>query len=275
MAWLTPRRPDFAGGLLPVVVQDAATNEVLMLAWANAEALAATERSGEAHFWSRSRDELWRKGATSGNLMHVVDLASDCDADAILYRVHPAGPACHTGAPTCFTEAGGRSGADAPFDLAVLERVIASRRGADPAASYTARLLAGGARRPAEKVTEEAGEVAGAALAGTDDELRGEAADLLYHLLVVLATRGISLREVEAVLAERHRYPYLTRSPRPHVPRGHRLYRPARLRPDRRGYGATGPKREEAARALANIAIHERAQDAGTASTPDKGAVPA
>ena len=203
MAWLTRRRPEFAAGLLPVVVQDAATDEVLMLAWANAEALAATERSGEAHFWSRSRGELWRKGASSGNVMRVVDLATDCDLDAILYRVHPAGPACHTGARTCFTDVD--AGADAPFTLARLERVIASRRDADPAGSYTARLLAGGPRRPAEKVTEEAGEVSGAALAGTDDELRGEAADLLYHLLVVLASRGIGLHEVEAVLAERHR----------------------------------------------------------------------
>lgn len=201
MAWLSDRRPSFEGGLLPVVVQDAGSGEVLMLAWANEAALDATERTGAAHFWSRTRDELWRKGATSGNAMHVVDLAADCDADAILYRVHPSGPACHTGARTCFTDAD----APAPFGLRELESVIASRRGADPAASYTARLLAGGPRRPAEKVTEEAGEVAGAALAGTDAELRGEAADLLYHLLVVLASRGIGLGEVEAVLAERHR----------------------------------------------------------------------
>lgn len=203
MAWLTDRRPAFttAEALLPVIVQDASSGEVLMLAWANSTALEATERTGEAHFWSRSRSELWRKGATSGNRMHVIDLAADCDADAILYRVHPAGPACHTGTHSCFTdaEAGPR------FSLASLEGVIASRRGADPGASYTARLLAGGPRRPAEKVTEEAGEVAGAALAGSDDELRDEAADLLYHLLVVLAARGISLGEVEAVLADRHR----------------------------------------------------------------------
>jgi phosphoribosyl-ATP pyrophosphohydrolase/phosphoribosyl-AMP cyclohydrolase len=213
VAWLSERRPDFGrtgdGGLLPVVVQDAESGEVLMLAWANAEALAATEQTGEAHFWSRSRSELWRKGATSGNVMHVVEVAADCDSDAILYRVHPTGPACHTGARSCFTVAATQADAVAAptphFGLRDLERVIAERHGADPASSYTARLLAGGPRRPAEKVTEEAGEVAGAALAGTDDELRGEAADLLYHLLVVLASRGITLDEVEAVLADRHR----------------------------------------------------------------------
>ena len=211
MAWLTDRRPDFGRaadhGLLPVVVQDAQSSEVLMLAWANAVALTATESTGEAHFWSRSRDELWRKGATSGNTMHLVELAADCDSDAILYRVHPSGPACHTGARTCFTDADADADADARapgFGLRELEGVIASRRDADPAASYTARLLNAGPRRPAEKVIEEAGEVAGAALAGTDDELRGEAADLLYHLLVVLAARGVTLDEVEAVLAARH-----------------------------------------------------------------------
>jgi len=208
VAWLSNRRPDFARGgntgLLPAVVQDAGSCEVLMVAWANAQALAETERTGEAHFWSRSRNELWRKGVTSGNVMHVVDLAADCDSDAILYRVHPAGPACHTGARSCFVEADGTAAKTERFDLRTLERVIEQRRDADPSTSYTARLLAAGPRRPAEKVTEEAGEVAGAALAGTDDELRGEAADLLYHLLVALASRGITLDEVEAVLAARH-----------------------------------------------------------------------
>jgi phosphoribosyl-ATP pyrophosphohydrolase/phosphoribosyl-AMP cyclohydrolase len=175
-----------------------------MLAWASAEALVATEQTGEAHFWSRSRSELWRKGATSGNVMHVVELAADCDSDAILYRVHPTGPACHTGARSCFVQADAVAAPAPHFGLRDLERVISERRRTDPASSYTARLLAGGPRRPAEKVTEEAGEVAGAALAGTDDELRGEAADLLYHLLVVLASRGITLAEVESVLAARH-----------------------------------------------------------------------
>ncbi len=204
MAWLNERRPDWSRGeLLPVIAQDATNGTLLMLAWANERALAETERTGRAHFWSRSRGELWRKGATSGNELVVVDLAVDCDGDAIRYGVAPTGPACHTGAPSCFELPDGA--AHGPMDLAALEAVISRRRSADPSDSYTARLLAGGARRPAEKVTEEAGELAIAALAGTDDEVRGEAADLLYHALVLLAARGIRLAEVLEVLAARHR----------------------------------------------------------------------
>ena len=201
MAWLSEARPVLADedSLLPVIVQDADDGSVLMLAWANAAALEATERTGEAHFWSRSRDELWRKGATSGNVMRVVEMGADCDGDALLYRVHPAGPACHTGTRTCFGEG------VAPNALAELESVIAQRRDADPEGSYTARLLAAGARKPAEKVIEEAGEVATAALAGTDDELAAEAADLLYHLMVVLAARDMPLARVTEVLRERRR----------------------------------------------------------------------
>jgi phosphoribosyl-ATP pyrophosphohydrolase/phosphoribosyl-AMP cyclohydrolase len=198
MAWLSDRRPDWSrGDLLPVVVTDAASGDLLMLAWANREAVDASERTGNAHFWSRSRNELWRKGATSGNTMRVVGMTADCDADAIAYRVEPAGPACHTGARSCF---------DGPhrFDLGALERVVAERREADPAQSYTARLLAAGSRRAAEKVTEEAGELSSAALAGTDDEVVAEAADLLYHALVLLASRGIGLTAVEHELGRRH-----------------------------------------------------------------------
>ena len=197
MAWMTDRRPELGDGLLPVIVQDADDGTVLMLAWANAEALAATERTGEAHFWSRSRDRLWRKGETSGNVMHMAGLATDCDGDAILYRVRPAGPACHQGTRTCFGEA------DAPGILPELAALIDGRRGADAESSYTASLLSGGPRRPAEKVVEEAGETAGAALAGSDDELAGEAADLLYHLLVLLATREMPLARVLEVLRAR------------------------------------------------------------------------
>lgn len=197
MAWMTDRRPELGDGLLPVIVQDADDGSVLMLAWANDEALAATERTGEAHFWSRSRDRLWRKGETSGNAMAMVGLAADCDGDAILYRVRPAGPACHEGTRTCFGET------DAPGILAELAALIDGRRGADTEGSYTASLLSGGPRRAAEKVVEEAGETAGAALAGSDDELAGEAADLLYHVLVLLATRELPLERVFEVLRAR------------------------------------------------------------------------
>ena len=198
MAWLTDRRPDWSrAALQPVVVTDADDGTLLMLAWADAEALAATESTGEAHFHSRSRDELWHKGATSGNVLDVVGLSVDCDADAIAYQVRPRGPACHTGDRSCFAGVG-------RFDLAALSGVVAGRRGADPDGSYTARLLAGGPRRPAEKVTEEAGELSAAALAGSDEEVVAEAADLAYHLLVLLEARGITLRQVEAELARRH-----------------------------------------------------------------------
>ena len=198
MAWLSERRPDWSRGeLLPVVVTEASSGDLLMLAWANDAAIEATVRTGEAHFWSRSRQELWRKGATSGNPMRVVGMTVDCDADAVSYRVEPSGPACHTGSRSCFD-------GDATFDLADLGRVIGERRDADAATSYTARLLAGGARRPAEKVTEEAGELSAAALAGSDAEVVAEAADLLYHTLVLLEARGLSLGLVEAELARRH-----------------------------------------------------------------------
>ena len=202
MDWLNDRRPDWSRAeLLPVVVTDAVDGALLMLAWANRAAVAATEETGDAHFWSRSRAELWRKGATSGNVLHVASIGVDCDADAITYRVHAAGPACHTGSRSCFDPDGARSSG---FDLRALEEVIGERVSADPTGSYTARLLSGGARRPAEKVTEEAGELAAAALVGSDAEVVAEAADLLYHALVLLRARGIPLAGVESELARRH-----------------------------------------------------------------------
>ncbi len=200
MDWLNDRRPDWSRGeLLPVVVADAADGALLMLAWANRDALAATEATGEAHFWSRSRAELWRKGATSGNVLHVEGIGVDCDRDAITYRVRASGPACHTGTTSCFDEAA------PPFSLASLARIIDDRREADAHTSYTASLLRGGPRRPAEKVTEEAGELSAAALVGGDGEVIAEAADLFYHALVLLAARGIPLADVEAELGRRHR----------------------------------------------------------------------
>lgn len=200
MASLSDRRAGFDGGLLPVVVQDAGDGAVLMLAWVNEVALAETERTGEAHFWSRSRNELWRKGATSGNVMDVVALAADCDGDALLYRVHPRGPACHTGARTCFAIERDEPPA---FTIRDLARLVEGRRSADPVGSYTARLLAAGPRRAGEKVVEEAGELMAAVLVGSDDEVRSEAADLLYHVLVLLTARRIPLEQVEQTLGER------------------------------------------------------------------------
>jgi phosphoribosyl-AMP cyclohydrolase / phosphoribosyl-ATP pyrophosphohydrolase len=184
-------------GLVPAVVQDAGSGRVLTQAWMSRESLERTLERGETWFWSRSRRELWRKGATSGNVMRVVAMTVDCDADAIAYQVEPSGPACHTGARSCF------DGAPA-FELAALARVIGERQAADPATSYTARLLADGPRRAAEKVTEEAGELSAAALAGTDDGGVVEAADLLYHALVLLEARGLGLADVEAELGRRH-----------------------------------------------------------------------
>ena len=195
------RRPDFSVGLLPVVVQDRDDGAVLMLAWANEVAFEATLASGEAHFWSRSRDELWRKGETSGNVLRVESVAIDCDGDALLYRVQASGPACHTGERSCFES--GTGPAPATFSLEELERIIAKRADAPPAESYTARLLARSPAQPAAKVVEEAGELAVAALAeGTDDVAR-EAADVLYHVLVLLRSREVALADVLEKLAAR------------------------------------------------------------------------
>jgi len=189
-------------GLLPVVVQDAATGAVLMLAFADRQAVEKTLETGEAHFWSRSRRALWRKGETSGNVLRVVEVLPDCDADALLVRAHPAGPACHRGTPTCFEPN------PAGLELGWLYRVLEQRRSAPPAESYTARLLAAGPERIAQKVGEEAVEVVVAALAGEDEEARSrltaEAADLLYHLLVLLLARGIDPGGLARELAARH-----------------------------------------------------------------------
>ena len=153
-----------ADGLIPAVVQDHATGDVLMVAYANAEALALTARTGQAHFWSRSRRALWRKGETSGNTLSVVAMRKDCDGDTVLVTVNPSGPSCHSGERTCF----GTEPATLAGVLGALERVIAGRGGADPAHSYTARLLAGGLDRSLKKVGEEATEVLLAAKGESD-----------------------------------------------------------------------------------------------------------
>ena len=195
-------------GLVPVIAQDADTGAVLTLAYANREALQRTLESGEAHYYSRSRGELWRKGSSSGNTQRVVEVRVDCDGDALLYRVEPRGPACHTGEESCFftTLAGGEDGGDGEADFGAvvegLDATIAQRHREMPEGSYTAKLLAGGTERVAQKVGEEAVEVVVAALMG--ERLAEEAADLVYHLLVLLEERGVGIGEVAGVLRDRH-----------------------------------------------------------------------
>ncbi len=198
-------------GLVPVVTQDADTGEVLMLAYANREAVEQSIETGEAFYYSRSRGELWRKGETSGNTQRVVEVRLDCDGDALLYRVEPRGPACHTGERSCFfTLLAGTplAGSDEEVPdlgrtLTRLSGTIVERRREMPEGSYTAKLFGRGTGYVAQKVGEEAVEVVVAALEG--DQLAEETADLLYHLLVLLEERGLSTGEVARVLDERHR----------------------------------------------------------------------
>ena len=190
-------------GLVPVVIQDWATGEVLTLAYANAEALARTRATGELHLWSRSRGELWHKGATSGNVQRVRALRLDCDGDALLALVEPAGPACHTGERTCFHH--GDLEPPAPHEaLPGLERTLAERARTRPPGSYTVALLDDPART-GEKVQEEAEEVTRAAREESDERVDEEAADLLYHLTVLLRGRGRRLAHAEEVLLDRRR----------------------------------------------------------------------
>jgi phosphoribosyl-ATP pyrophosphohydrolase/phosphoribosyl-AMP cyclohydrolase len=188
-------------GLVPVVVQDRVSGDVLMVAWANAEALERTAATGLAHFWSRSRQALWRKGETSGHLLHVRAARADCDRDTLLLVVDPEGPACHEGTRTCF----GEEGATAAGVLAALERVIARRARERPEGSYTARLMEKGLDHALKKVGEEATEVVLAGKGESDRRLCEESADLLFHLLVVLAQRGVPLADVLGVLQERRK----------------------------------------------------------------------
>jgi len=190
-----------AQGLVPVVIQDWRTGEVLTLAYANEQAVARTRETGELHLWSRSRNELWHKGATSGNTQTVRALRVDCDGDALLALVEPAGPACHTGQRTCFHH--GELEPPAPHEiLPALERTLVARQRERPEGSYTVALLDDPAHI-GEKVEEEAEEVARAAREESDERVDNEAADVLYHLLVLLRSRGRSLADVAEVLRER------------------------------------------------------------------------
>ena len=191
---------DFAkqGGLIPAIVQDADTGRVLMLGYMDEAALEATRATSRVTFFSRRRGALWTKGETSGNALVLVSIHADCDRDALLVRARPLGPTCHTGSASCFGEVPGGA-----FDA--LEAVIAQRATASPEESYTARLLQSGVARMAQKVGEEGVETAIAAMGDREDALVEEAADLLFHLAVLLHAKGKSLRDVEATLAARGR----------------------------------------------------------------------
>jgi phosphoribosyl-ATP pyrophosphohydrolase/phosphoribosyl-AMP cyclohydrolase len=198
---MNPDEIDFekGGGLIAAVVQDAATLQVLMLAFMDRAALDETLDSGEATFFSRSRGGRWRKGETSGDRLKVVSVTPDCDGDAVLVRVEPVGNACHLNRVSCFGDQ------DAPGlgRLARLEQTIRDRSTADPSESWTAKLLASGPKRIAQKVGEEGVATALAGAAGAETELASEAADLVYHLLVLLKARGLSLQDVLDVLETR------------------------------------------------------------------------
>ena len=201
----TDQAPDWTkgAGLAPAIVQHCATGEVLMLGYMNADALAATRASGFVTFWSRSKQRLWRKGETSGHLLAVQSIDVDCDRDTLLIRAEPHGPTCHRGTSSCFG-----AGVRPPLAfLAELDALIARRASERPRGSYTTALFDAGIRRIAQKVGEEGVETALAAVAQDDADLQAEAADLVYHLLVLLRARGLALADVAAVLAQRHAPP--------------------------------------------------------------------
>ncbi|MEW9623151.1 bifunctional phosphoribosyl-AMP cyclohydrolase/phosphoribosyl-ATP diphosphatase HisIE [Rhodanobacter geophilus] len=187
-------------GLLPAIVQHWLSGEVLMLGYMNAEALAETRRSGHVTFWSRSKRRLWTKGESSGHVLVLKSIRVDCDADTLLVQAEPYGPTCHNGTSSCF----GDDVRPAPGFLGELDALVAQRHEQRPQGSYTTKLFEGGIRRIAQKVGEEGVESALAAVAQGDEELLGEAADLLFHLTVLLRARGLSLADAVGVLARRH-----------------------------------------------------------------------
>ena len=191
-------------GLIPAIAQDVSSGEILMVAWVNLDAVKETLRRSRAVFWSRSRQRLWEKGETSGNTLSIVSVHADCDRDTLLLLVHPKGPACHTGTATCFGDAPLTPSANLAF-LTTLEDVIDRRMTSPDPKSYTTRLIAEGSKRLAQKVGEEGLETALALASGDDDEVRNEAADLLFHLAVALKARDLSLKQVIEELHRRHK----------------------------------------------------------------------
>ncbi len=193
-------QPDFSKGLVPAIIQDVSTLKVLMLGYMNEEAYAKTIAEKRVTFFSRSKNRLWTKGETSENYLDVVSVAIDCDQDTILIQAKPAGPTCHTGADTCFNE----SNADNAAWLDQLKHVIRSRKNASADTSYTASLFQKGTHKVAQKVGEEAVELVIEAMMDNDELFKGEAADLIFHLLVLLEDRGIGLEEIVKTLQARH-----------------------------------------------------------------------
>ena len=189
------------GGILPAIIQDAKTEQVLMLGYMNAESLTKTYETGLVTFYSRSRKTLWTKGETSGNTLRLVSIESDCDQDTLLVRATPTGPTCHEGTTSCF----GDKGPQGLGFLAKLENLIEERKTADTDSSYTAKLLQGPLHKAAQKVGEEGVETALAAIAETDDGLVYEAADLIYHLMVLLAAKDVAFNDVISELQSRHK----------------------------------------------------------------------
>jgi len=187
------------GGLLPCIVQDADSLVVLMLGYMNAEALQKTIQEKKVTFFSRSKQRLWTKGETSGNFFQLVDILLDCDQDTLLVKVHPAGPACHTGADTCFSET------NSGWNISALENIIADRRSKPKQGSYTSSLFESGMNKIAQKVGEEAVELVIEAKDNNRELFLNEAADLMYHYLVLLQAKGYGLRDVEEVLKGRHK----------------------------------------------------------------------
>ncbi|MCH5284889.1 MAG: bifunctional phosphoribosyl-AMP cyclohydrolase/phosphoribosyl-ATP diphosphatase HisIE [Akkermansiaceae bacterium] len=192
---------DKSGGLVPAIIQDATTRQVLMLGYMNREAYEKTLELGRVTFYSRTRRRLWTKGEESGHFLEVVDMKVDCDADTLLIRVHPHGPTCHTGTDTCWSE---QNTANPLLFLTELQDFIEKRHEQMPEGSYTTSLFRDGLNRIAQKVGEEALEAVIEAVNGSDDRLLYEASDMFYHLVVLLTAKGLRIEQVAAELAERH-----------------------------------------------------------------------
>lgn len=198
------------GGLIPAIIQDDVTGKVLMLGYMNEESLKKTQESGKVTFWSRSRKCLWTKGETSGNFLNVVSIKEDCDKDTLLIKANPAGPVCHTGSDTCFDEV---NEADNIMFLKTLQEFIEKRHQEMPEGSYTTSLFQAGVNKMAQKVGEEAVETVIEATNGTDGRLIYEASDLIYHLIVLLTSKGLSIEDIAKDLKKRHK---VTKNEYPH-----------------------------------------------------------